>query len=96
MSQACPELVEGNRKVYKAQSPGKLARHNNAPDSGDAVNAAVASRMFTFLSGEICSISIRLVSLLFGSLNAAQIERPGQATEPYRTLEAIVAKCLLQ
>ena len=27
--------------AYKAQSPGKLAQHNEAPDSGDRVNAAV-------------------------------------------------------
>jgi hypothetical protein len=40
--------------AYKAQSPGKLARHNEAQGSGDRVNAAVVSRKFTFLSGEIC------------------------------------------
>ena len=27
--------------AYKAQSPGKLAPHNKAQDSGDRVNAAV-------------------------------------------------------
>ena len=27
--------------AYKAQSPGKLAQHNEAPGSGDRVNAAV-------------------------------------------------------
>ncbi len=27
--------------AYKAQSPGKLAQHNEARDSGDRVNAAV-------------------------------------------------------
>ncbi len=27
--------------TYKAQSPGKLAQHNEAQDSGDRVNAAV-------------------------------------------------------
>jgi len=26
--------------AYKAQSPGKLAQHNEAPGSGDRVNAA--------------------------------------------------------
>jgi len=70
--------------AYKAESPGKLARHNETPDSGDTVNAAVVSRKFTSLSGEICSTGIRLVSLLFGSLNEAQLERVGQATGPYR------------
>ena len=40
--------------AYKAQSPGKLAPHNEALDSGDRVNAAVVQRKFTFLSGEIC------------------------------------------
>ena len=40
--------------AYKAQSPGKLAQHNEAPDSGDRVNAAAAQWKFTFLSGEIC------------------------------------------
>jgi hypothetical protein len=69
--------------AYKAQSPGKSATHGNAQDSGDRVNAAVASRKFTFLSGEICSTGIRFMSLLFGSLTEAQLERVGQATEPY-------------
>ena len=27
--------------AYKAQSPGKSAQHDEAPDSGDRVNAAV-------------------------------------------------------
>jgi hypothetical protein len=40
--------------AYKAESPGKLAQHNKAQGSGDTVNAAVALRKFTFLSGEIC------------------------------------------
>jgi hypothetical protein len=40
--------------AYKAQSPGKLAQHNETQGSGDRVNAAVVSRQFTFLSGEIC------------------------------------------
>jgi hypothetical protein len=73
--------------AYKAESPGKSAPHGEALDSGDMVNAAVASRKFTFLSGEICSTGIWFVSLQFGSLNAAQVERPGYATEPYRTAE---------
>ena len=33
--------------AYKAQSPGELARRNEAPDSGDRVNAAVVSPQFT-------------------------------------------------
>ncbi len=40
--------------AYKAQSPGKSAQHDKAPDSGDRVNAAVVQRKFTFLSGEAC------------------------------------------
>jgi hypothetical protein len=72
--------------AYKAESPGKSATHEKAPDSGDTVNAAVVSRKFTFLSGEICSTGIRSVSLTFGSLTEAQFERAGQATEPYRTI----------
>ncbi len=40
--------------AYKAQSPGKSAQHDKAPDSGDRVNAAVVLRQFTFLSGEAC------------------------------------------
>ena len=40
--------------AYKAESLGKSAPHDKAPGSGDTVNAAVASRKFTFLSGEIC------------------------------------------
>jgi hypothetical protein len=70
--------------AYKAESPGKSARHNEALGSGDTVNAAVVSRKFTFLSGEICPTSIRFVPLQFGSLNEAQLERAGSATEPYR------------
>ena len=41
--------------AYKAQSPGKLAQHNEAQGSGDRVNAAVVWPQFTFLSGETCS-----------------------------------------
>jgi len=70
--------------AYKAQSPGELARHSEAPDSGDRVNAAVVSPQFTSLSGEICSTGIRSVPLQFGSLTEAQLERVGCATEPYR------------
>ena len=40
--------------AYKAQSPGKLAQHNEARDSGDRVNAAVVWGKITSLSGEIC------------------------------------------
>ena len=40
--------------AYKAQSPGKLAQHNETLDSGGRVNAAAVQRKFTFLSGEIC------------------------------------------
>jgi hypothetical protein len=43
MSQACPGLDPGNPAksgTYKAQSPGKLAQHNDAPGLGDRVNAA--------------------------------------------------------
>jgi hypothetical protein len=40
--------------AYKAQSPGKLAQHNEAQGSGDRVNAAVVQRKFTSLSWEIC------------------------------------------
>ena len=40
--------------AYKAQSPGKLAQHNETMGSGDRVNAAAVQRKFTFLSGEIC------------------------------------------
>jgi hypothetical protein len=40
--------------AYKAESPGKSAPHNEAPDSGDTVNAAEVKQQFTFLSGEIC------------------------------------------
>jgi hypothetical protein len=40
--------------AYKAQSPGKLAPHDETLDSGDRVNAAAVQRKFTFLSGEIC------------------------------------------
>jgi hypothetical protein len=73
--------------AYKAESPGKSARHDEALDSGDTVNAAVVSRQFTSLSGEICSTGIRLVPLQFGSLTEARVERPGYATGPYRIAE---------
>jgi hypothetical protein len=63
--------------AYKAQSPGKSATHDEARDSGDRVNAAVVSRKFTSLSGEICSTGIRPVPLQFGSLTEAQVERLG-------------------
>ena len=44
----------------KAQSPGELARHNEALEvQGDRVNAAVVHGRFTFLSGEICLPCVR-------------------------------------
>jgi hypothetical protein len=73
--------------AYRAESPGKSARHDEAPDSGGTVNAAIVSRKFTFLSREIRLTGIRRVSLQFESLNEAQGERPGQTTEPYRATE---------
>ena len=36
-------LSKGTETAYKAESPGELARPNQALDSGDTVNAAVAS-----------------------------------------------------
>jgi hypothetical protein len=48
--------------AYKAQSPGKLAQHNEAPGSGDRVNAAVVQRQLTSLSGEICATCGRFVT----------------------------------
>jgi hypothetical protein len=35
--------------AYKAKSPGKVAQHTKAQDSGDMVNAAVVSRKITAL-----------------------------------------------
>ena len=70
-------MSQRTETAYKAQSPGELARHNETQDSGDRVNAAVLSRKFTFLSGEICSTGIRFMPLLFGSLTEAQLERVG-------------------
>jgi hypothetical protein len=66
--------------AYKAESPGKLARHNEALDSGDTVNAAVVSPQFTSLFGEICSACTW--SMSFGSLNEARVERLGQPQDP--------------
>jgi hypothetical protein len=37
----CKAMSRRTEKAYKAQSPGELAQHNEAPDSGDRVNAAV-------------------------------------------------------
>ena len=68
--------------AYKAESPGKSARHDETLDSGDTVNAAVVSPQFTSLSGEICPIGTW--SIPSGSLNEARVERLGQATGPYR------------
>ena len=58
----------GGYSARNAESPGKSARHDEAPDSGDIVSAAVVSRQSTFLSVEICSTGVRFVSLWFGSL----------------------------
>ena len=38
-----PDLIRGTETAYKAESPGELAPHNNALDSGDTVNVAAAS-----------------------------------------------------
>ena len=43
--------------AYKAQSLGEGARWSEALGLGDRVNAALVSRKFTFLSGEICTVS---------------------------------------
>lgn len=43
--------------AYKAQSPGEGALQSEALGLGDRVNAALVSRKFTFLSGEICPVS---------------------------------------
>jgi len=37
----CKAMSRRTETAYKAQSPGELAQHNEAPDSGDRVNAAV-------------------------------------------------------
>ena len=43
--------------AYKAQSLGEGALQLEALGLGDRVNAALVSRKFTFLSGEICPVS---------------------------------------
>jgi len=75
--QECKAMSRRTETAYKAQSPGELARHSEAPDSGDRVNAAVAPRKFTFLSGEICSTGIRFMPLLFGCLTEARFKGVG-------------------
>nr|CBX30447.1 unknown protein [uncultured Desulfobacterium sp.]CBX30927.1 unknown protein [uncultured Desulfobacterium sp.] len=37
----CKAMSRRTETAYKAQSPGELAPHNKAQDSGDRVNAAV-------------------------------------------------------
>jgi len=37
----CKVMSRRTETAYKAQSPGELAQHNEAQDSGDRVNAAV-------------------------------------------------------
>ncbi|MBU1055807.1 MAG: hypothetical protein KKC46_18565 [Proteobacteria bacterium] len=37
----CKAMSRRTETAYKAQSPGELAQHNEAQDSGDRVNAAV-------------------------------------------------------
>jgi len=85
MSQACPGRDPGNRNSIQGRVPGQVSTTWRSPGFRDTVYAAVASRKFTFLSGEICSTGIRLVSLLSGSLTDAHVERHGKATGPYRT-----------
>ena len=38
--------------AYKANGPGKVAQHTEAPGSGSGVNAEVVQLQFAFLSGE--------------------------------------------
>ena len=73
-----------NRNGIQGRVSGQVSTTYDAPGSGDTVNAAVVSREFTFLSGEICSTGIRLVPLQFRSLTEARVKTPGQATGPYR------------
>jgi hypothetical protein len=37
----CKAMSRRTETAYKAQSPGESAQHNEVPDSGDRVNAAV-------------------------------------------------------
>ena len=39
-------------RAYKADGPGKVAQHTEAPGSGPQVNAEVVQLQFAFLSGE--------------------------------------------
>ena len=75
----CKAVSRRTETAYKAQSPGKLAQHNKAQDSGDRVNAAVVQRQFTSLSGEICPNS---GVDHYGSRTEAHRESGGTATEP--------------
>ena len=42
-SRSAKRMSRRTETAYKAESPGKSARHDKAPGSGDTVNAAVAS-----------------------------------------------------
>jgi hypothetical protein len=53
MKPECKTVSRRTERSYKAESPGKLAQHNEAPGSGDMVIGAVVQRQFMLLSGEI-------------------------------------------
>jgi len=50
--------------AYKAQSPGKLAQHNEAPDSGDRVNAALGVSRWSLT----CVATVHVLTPLKGVL----------------------------
>ncbi len=64
--------------AYKAESLGKSAPHDNAPGLGDTVNAAVALRKITFLSGETCSTGGRCFRQRFVWQHARCLDRSQQ------------------
>ena len=48
----CKTVGLRTETAYKANGPGKVAPHTEAPGSGPRVNAEVVQLQFAFLSGE--------------------------------------------
>ena len=55
--------------AYKAQSPGKLAHHNEAQGSRDRVNAAVVQRKVTLFNFPKGTLFNRVNVLIRGDLS---------------------------
>ena len=72
-------------RAYKADGPGKVAQHTEAPGSGPQVNAEVVQLQFAFLSGETstpCAPATGSGADSNGGVEAGGVSRGHSSAEP--------------